>query len=324
MSHNTTNHDTSTGPRTRQQRAALVSDELRALNRDNSDTSTDQSSDTSTDQSSHPSIQSSANNPDAIGASSSTNNSNKAFGPESAALNNQSIRPSQHHNSHLSRYPEADKAVQALLNKAERYEKDLEEKEDDEFQSPSTQHELVLLEQFDKQDITPVPFEHEPVTKEAYLRLGQNGATIAAGNLEGVLEDRLRLLAEPTQDGFRWPRDIAKRMLKGQFVSFESEEEKAAVLAAAEKVNTTVKKEKRVFAPVATSSQGALVDSLIRGKYADPKATPYKQAVLNDVARYASNNGTYLADDQSKLIRKIRSLLPAEGVAARRPAPKKS
>lgn len=206
-------------------------------------------------------------------------------------------------------------------------EQPLEEPDQDEegLEAPSTQHELVLLEQFDKQDITPVSFEPEAVTKEEYLKLGQGGATIAAGNYEGVIEDRLQLLAEHTQDGFRWAPDIAHRMVKGGFVSFKSEEEKAAVLAAATLVNDPAKAGTRTFSPLAKSNQDSIVNKLVRGTYTDPKATPHKQAVLNDVVRNTLRNPTYLASDQSKLLNKIRSLLPAEKAAAgaaRKSAPK--
>lgn len=191
--------------------------------------------------------------------------------------------------------------------------------EDEGSVAPSTQHELILLEQFDKQDITAVPFEPESVTKDDYLKLGQGGATIAAGNYEGVVEDRLRLLAEPTQDNFRHAPDIALRMLKGNFVSFKDEKEKAAVVAAAEK-HAHLRTD--AFEPVPKKGQDALFDKLVRGSYADPSLAPHKQSILNDVVRNTLRNSTYLEKDQSKLFRKIRSLLPSEAAAARKPAPK--
>lgn len=192
------------------------------------------------------------------------------------------------------------------------------EDEDDGPVAPSTQHELILLEQFDKQDITAVPFEPESVTKDDYLKLGQGGATIAAGNYEGVVEDRLRLLAEPTQDNFRHAPDIALRMLKGGFVSFKDEKEKAAVVAAAEK-HAHLRTD--AFEPVPKKGQDALFDKLVRGSYTDPSLAPHKQSILNDVVRNTLCNSTYLEKDQSKLLKKIRTLLPSEAAAARKPAP---
>ncbi|KAL1310717.1 hypothetical protein AAFC00_000974 [Neodothiora populina] len=205
---------------------------------------------------------------------------------------------------------------------------DADENDSSGLQAPSTQHELILLEQFDKQDITAVPFEPEAVTKETYLNLGQGGATIAAGNYAGVLEDRLTLLAEPSQDGFRWAPHIAHRMLQGEFVSFKSEEEKSAVVASAQHLGSSgLPKSERTFSPVSEASQRVLVDKLVRGVYTDPKkAGGNKQAVLDDIVRNTLRNPTYLADDQSKLLRKIRSLLPSEAAAsaAKKPAAPKA
>ncbi|KAH0404586.1 hypothetical protein KCU89_g984, partial [Aureobasidium melanogenum] len=176
----------------------------------------------------------------------------------------------------------------------------------------STANELTILEQFDKQEVTAVPFEPETVSRDEYLKLGQGGATIAAGNFAGVIEDRIKIVAEAQQDDFRYAPDIAKRMIKGELVSFKNEEEKAAVLA-------TVKKEDFNFSALSANSQTVMFDKFVRGAYPDPKAAPQKNKVLNEVARTISRNSTYLNKDSTKLLRKIGSLLPSEA-AARKPA----
>lgn len=179
----------------------------------------------------------------------------------------------------------------------------------------STANELTLLEQFDKQDVTPVPFEPEAVTRDEYLKLGQGGATIAGGNFAGVIEDRIKQVAEPTQDEFRYAPDIAKRMIKGELVSFKDEKEKADVLA-------TIKKEDFDFSPIPSNSQNVMFDKFVRGAYSDLNAAPQKNKILTEVARTISRNGSYLNKDSTKLLRKIGSLLPSEA-AARRPAASK-
>lgn len=181
----------------------------------------------------------------------------------------------------------------------------------------STANELTILEQFDKQEVTAVPFEPETVSRDEYLKLGQGGATIAAGNFAGVIEDRIKIVAEAQQDDFRYPPHIAKRMIKGQLVSFKDEAEKEAVLA-------TVKKEDFKFAALNANSQNVMFDKFVRGTYPDPKAVTHKNKVLNEIASTISRNSTYLNKDSTKLLRKIGSLLPSEA-AARKPAaaPKK-
>jgi hypothetical protein len=181
----------------------------------------------------------------------------------------------------------------------------------------STANELTILEQFDKQEVTAVPFEPETVSRDEYLKLGQGGATIAAGNFAGVIEDRIKIVAEAQQDDFRYPPHIAKRMLKGELVSFKDEAEKEAVLA-------TVKKEDFKFSALSSNSQNVMFDKFVRGAYPDPKAAPHKNKILNEIASTISRNSTYLNKDSTKLLRKIGSLLPSEA-AARKPAaaPKK-
>lgn len=177
----------------------------------------------------------------------------------------------------------------------------------------STANELTMLEQFDKQEVTAVPFEPETVSRDEYLKLGQGGATIAAGNFAGVIEDRIKIVAEAQQDEFRYPPHIAKRMLKGDLVSFKDEAEKEAVLA-------TVKKEDFQFSALNSNSQNVMFDKFVRGTYPDPKAATHKNKILNEIASTISRNSTYLSKDSTKLLRKIGSLLPSEAAARKPPA----
>jgi len=189
----------------------------------------------------------------------------------------------------------------------------------------SSQHEMELLDQFDRQQVTEVSYTPDTLSKEGYLKLGQNGATLAAKNYEGVIEDRLKFLSERTQDNFRYAPHIAQRMMKGQFVSFQNEEERDTVVAAAEKhaqhlankiarrkPGELIEKREFHFSPLSQESQEQMVDMLIRGKYPDPNVGTYKQDILNHVARSTIKNGTYLAGDGSKFLQKVRSLLPVQ------------
>lgn len=241
---------------------------------------------------------------------------------------------------------EEDGTLTVSLEPATGEEEEMDEDEEEEDQDDevgeedldpgnSTQHHMALMEQFDKQDVGNVAFDPDPVTRDEYLRLGQGGATIAAGNYEGVIEDRIKTLTELTQDGFRYPPHLAKRLQSGEFVSFEDEEERDAVLRAFRthdvmspypKLQKTEKsaaemKPRNKFAPLSEASQKVMLDKLVRGKYGDMKATPYKHDILNHVARSTLQNGTYLSEDGNKFLKKVQSLLPAQVVA--RPPPQK-
>ncbi|GAB7356706.1 hypothetical protein MBLNU459_g7412t1 [Dothideomycetes sp. NU459] len=322
--------------RSRQQRAAQVSEEVRMLSRGSP------SAKVRGNNSPNPATRSRTIDPSAIGAGDGRRaqmGRNSSAGREGpfAQRTGRDIRAGKGGFQNRSeRTPGGAPGRGRVLRKNDEFaeaeqEEDAQEIED----APTTAHELTLLEQFDKEQIGSVAFEPAPVTREEYLHLGQGGATIAGNNFEGVVEDRLKLLAESTQDGFRWAPDIAARMMKGQFVSFESEAEKADVVAAAEryaqnradayseqKGGEAVEKREFDFAPVVQKSQAAVVDKLVRGKYGDLNAAGYKQDVLNHIARNTLRNPTYLEDDGNKLLKKIRSLLPAETATARKPAPK--
>ncbi|KAK4998197.1 hypothetical protein LTR66_002538 [Elasticomyces elasticus] len=208
----------------------------------------------------------------------------------------------------------------------------------DEEENQSTQYEMALLHRFDAETVHPVAFEPDQVTKEEFLNLGQGGATIVGENAEGVILDRLKLLAEKTQDGFRHPPHLAERMMQGRFVSFKDEEEKASVIDAAERYAQSraevisekqraggdVEKNEYDFAPVPQDVQNATFDKLVRGIYGDLHAQPHKQSVLNEIQRCTTMNPTYLTGDGSRFLRKVQSLLPVAGAVkgGQRPAPK--
>jgi hypothetical protein len=312
--HAPTPHNQPANALSRQQRAAQVSEEVRMLNRGSTAATV-----SGGNNSIYPTEQSKTVDPEAVGAGGSgvQMGANDAVGRESAFVQSP---------GHQLRAGEEDSPTDAVSNETviSNGEQELDANEEDEDEDEdmldadtemprdpmgeSTANELIILEQFDKQDITAVPFSPEPVTRDEYLKLGQGGATIAAGNFAGVLEDRIKIVAEADQDDFRYAPDIAKRMLNGDLVSFKDEQEKAEVLAA-------VNKEDFAFSPIPANSQTVMFDKLVRGAYPDPSATPHKNKILNEVSRTIARNSTYLNKDSTKLLRKIGSLLPSEAAA---------
>ncbi|KAI5210405.1 hypothetical protein E4T39_00136 [Aureobasidium subglaciale] len=325
--HSPTPHNQPATGRSRQQRAAQVSEEVRMLNRGSTAATV-----SGGNNSIYPTTRSKHVDPEAVGGSGQMG-ANDSAARESAFGQSpgRPIRAGKARDESRSEHSSGvavggDEAVsrnskgrqQELVEDEETLDED--EGNDEIGSDPmgeSTANELTLLEQFDKQEVTAVPFEPETVSRDEYLKLGQGGATIAAGNFAGVIEDRIKIVAEATQDEFRYAPDIAKRMIKGELVSFKDEQEKADVLA-------TVKKEDFDFSAISSSSQGVMFDKFVRGAYPDLKASPHKNKILNEIARTISRNSTYLNKDSTKLLRKIGSLLPSEA-AARKPAvaPKK-
>ncbi|GAB7341542.1 hypothetical protein MBLNU457_7756t1 [Dothideomycetes sp. NU457] len=175
----------------------------------------------------------------------------------------------------------------------------------------SDRHELHLLEQFDKEDVTDVYFKPDTVSKEAFLQLGQGGATIAANNGLGMIEDRLKLLGEPEQDGIRVARHMRKRLRAGHLVSLANVQER-------NEINKDQNKTKWAALPKQFGT--TLVDRMVRGQYADIHAKPHAQQELNHVGMNMIRNGTYLAKDGERFLKKVQSLLPTETEST--PAPR--
>ncbi|GAM82149.1 hypothetical protein ANO11243_001280 [Dothideomycetidae sp. 11243] len=188
--------------------------------------------------------------------------------------------------------------------------------------SPSFQQDLATMEQFDREDVTPVVFDPATVTREEFLHSGRGGSTISAGNFEGVIQDRVKMLTEMRQDATRYAPDMARKMMRGGLVSFNSEQEKDAVVKEAKSYAHRLKKSasnvrkglpdvisEYEFAPLADNMQTTIVDRYVRGKHADLAAKPHKSEVMNHVRASLSRNGTYLARDSAVFLRKVESII---------------
>ena len=160
---------------------------------------------------------------------------------------------------------------------------------------------------------------------ENYLHSGAGGATIAAANFEGVVEDRFRTLAEPAAEGTsRHPAVLAKKIVQGQLVRFASQKEKDAVLKIVRPgpdqrtmPNGEVSRRTPLneYTTLPEAVRQSVVDKLVLGKY-DPNGllegkTVHKQPALNEIAKMTLKNGTYLQSDGDRFLRKVQSLLPA-------------
>ncbi|KAF2717425.1 hypothetical protein K431DRAFT_276946 [Polychaeton citri CBS 116435] len=132
-----------------------------------------------------------------------------------------------------------------------------------------------------KRTVGEVDFRPEAPDKAALLQLGQNGSSIASSNFEGVVEDRLRIAAEPAGDGERLDP-----------TNFE-------------------------ISSMPESVRKAMVDKMVAGKYDangqlnEGKSLYPKQPVLDSIAKMTTQNSTYLSEDGQRFLKKVQSLLPA-------------
>ncbi|KAK4550132.1 hypothetical protein LTR36_003099 [Oleoguttula mirabilis] len=173
-----------------------------------------------------------------------------------------------------------------------------------------------------------VPFmPASPVMDEL---IGNNAATIAAANFEGVLNDRIKTIAEPGQlpdASNRSIHNMAQKLLSRQIIRFTDAEEKKAVIAECRRITGRGAKmtdQERAakgpdnhpyFEPLPESVRKSLVDKMVNGVYDTDGLLEgkqkHKQPILNEIARLTLRNGTYLSKDSDRLLRKVQSLLPA-------------
>ncbi|KAK4565348.1 hypothetical protein LTR86_003965 [Recurvomyces mirabilis] len=187
-------------------------------------------------------------------------------------------------------------------------------------------------------------FQPSPVSYKDLVQSGNQSSTIAANNFEGTINDHVRLAAEPGEFASR--RDIntiAQRQLAGQIVRLDSLEEKKAVHDKVKEIKrfdrevtaqaSEVEKQAQVgkrggkkpnteLSPLPDTIKTMLINKLVKGVYDQEGvlggAQKHKQPVLDRLAKMGILNGTYLASDSERFLKKVESLLPAAPVQASR------
>ena len=156
-----------------------------------------------------------------------------------------------------------------------------------------------------------------------------SGSTIAASNFEGVIEDRIRAIAEPGEPfeddtpKSKRRQNLARKLMNGKIVRFASIEEKAAVLQTAKDIARrkpaspskskskpkpqsskqnedqqdsespdTVQSPSKAykFAPLSGNVQSAIVEKMVKGSY-DPAGLLTKAGQDNQNQRQTLLNG---------------------------------
>ncbi|KAF2222392.1 hypothetical protein BDZ85DRAFT_263576 [Elsinoe ampelina] len=222
---------------------------------------------------------------------------------------------------------EDEERVVDRLSSGIEIESTTEEEDDDIDEANTLQRDLHDLETYDKHEVTPIPFFPAETSKEQYLRAGRGNATISAANFEGVVQDRIKALTDKRQNDFRYAPDIAKRMMRGGLVSFQSEKERDEVVAAAQdyayKLKISASKARKgkdevaehEFAPLSDSMQSAIVARYVKGKYWEMSRKRYDSDLLNQVSAAVAQNNTYLGRDSAVFMKKLQAMVapPRQG-----------
>lgn len=101
---------------------------------------------------------------------------------------------------------------------------------------------------------------------------------------------------------------LAKRHLEGDYIEWDSKEQKADVMTLVERLKGF---DKKASLPAVEAEQQNLMQKLLGGRYEFTKPQIGK-GILGDVARYADRNESYFPDDQRSLLEKVRSIMPPD------------
>lgn len=169
---------------------------------------------------------------------------------------------------------------------------------------------------------------HEPTEVDVEGRKGEvGGATVGSAGMSNAVEEGLRYIAKRTGilgTHYIAEKELARRLVAGEFVKFRHLPEKREVLRIAENMGykpETPKGEKHVgFEPLNEEAKTLMVRRLVQGQYQDPQDATLPNNLLKSVARIAGANASYTSDHKATLLKTIRSLLPSERPAGQRGA----
>ena len=175
----------------------------------------------------------------------------------------------------------------------------------------------------------PLPYDPKQLQLKDLAADWPNTPVSTIGVTESVIQ-KIEWLSKRIPHGYVTPQDLAQRYLKGDFVRFESEEEKQEVVKIA--FEEKAKREKAgeegtihkavpgrfrlrkdpVFMSLADSEKvddkNFLLNSNVKGEYG--KVAKHSYGFLDETARLLNNNETYGPVQAQKLLDRIQSLIP--------------
>lgn len=166
---------------------------------------------------------------------------------------------------------------------------------------------------------------HEPSDFAVDAALGELGSVpVGQAGMGNIIEDGLRYVSNRELNDYQRARELADKLVAGEFVKFRNLPEKREVVRLAEGVaysaDTPEGQAHCGFESPSEEAKQLLVKRFVQGKYRDPQDASIKSEVLRNAARIAGGNASYHASSKQALLKTIRDLLPAErtGQAAQR------
>jgi len=159
---------------------------------------------------------------------------------------------------------------------------------------------------------------HEPKDLNVIKRSrGQVGSVpTGQGGMGSVVEDGLRMLGERECHEWQDTKQLAQRLVDGEFVKFLNKRERNDVTRLAEDIgyssNTAPGNVHVGFAPLASDARRTLLERLVRGRYLESKDQGLRNETLRNIARVAGGNASYRPAARTTLLQTIQDMMPAE------------
>lgn len=163
--------------------------------------------------------------------------------------------------------------------------------------------------------------EHEPVDL-TIEDLRADWPVVPSGGealVEGVM-GKMRWMARRLNHGYNTPQELAERLHEGEFMGFESQEEKEQILEAfrertvqkadrlTDRKGEVVEPEDASFQAMAESERKQFAAQFVKGEY--PVKRKHAFPFMTEVDRMLNNNETYNPKQKAQLMDTIEALLP--------------
>lgn len=139
---------------------------------------------------------------------------------------------------------------------------------------------------------------------------------VGAGGGGNVIEDDLRYFARRVHDEWRDPKQLAQKLVRGDFVKFRNLPEKREVLKLAIEAGYQPGDEEKSesenpwFEELNADAKRAMVKRLVGGQYEDVKDRGIKGGYSRGVARLVGGNASYPSESKAMLLKTINEVMP--------------
>lgn len=169
-----------------------------------------------------------------------------------------------------------------------------------------------------------VPHKPDSIDLDGFYKKNIGAVTVGSGGSGNVMEDALRHLGAREGHTFQYPKELARRLIAGEFVKFKSHTERKEVVEAIQQVanekNAPPEWKKVKFMPLDPSARKDVAQRVVQGQSMGDRARQGElieagkmkgpQDVLDVASRLAG--GHYPGAKMQTVLQTIREMLPSD------------